>query len=108
MAVFAEDREIPNVGHNCSGLTGRLLFRGLSASHQSCMISLRIIIQLYPLFEHDLFRKPVPTFLDHALEVTARCKRRDVEGRRRAPHHAALCPPPAPPRLSTHCPLSAA
>jgi hypothetical protein len=31
------------------------------------MIFLRIIIPLYYFVEHDLFRKPVPTFRDHAL-----------------------------------------
>src|SRR5467141_4221347 len=32
------------------------------------MTFLRIVIPLYPLFEHDLFGKPVPTFPDHALD----------------------------------------
>src|SRR5215207_7041770 len=31
------------------------------------MTSLRVVIPLYLLFEHDLFRKPVATFRDHAL-----------------------------------------
>jgi hypothetical protein len=31
------------------------------------MTFLRIVIALYLLLEHDLFRKPVPTFRDHAI-----------------------------------------
>src|SRR5215211_9495514 len=31
------------------------------------MTSLRVVIPLYSSFRHDLFRKPVATFRDHAL-----------------------------------------
>jgi len=35
------------------------------------MTFLRIVITLYLFLEHDLFRKPVSTFRDHALQCPA-------------------------------------